>query len=126
MFFVSSRRRHTRCALVTVVQTFARPISTGPDEVLDIQVALLRNHMGEERVARNVEREPKEGVSRALIRSEERRVGEEGVSTCSSRWSPYHYKKKLVRSLYQRISYYNTYHKTQLTSNKKRYTHKNM
>src|SRR3546814_18816614 len=28
------------------------------------------------------------------IRSEERRVGTEGVSTCSSRWSPFHQKKK--------------------------------
>src|SRR3546814_15580022 len=27
-------------------------------------------------------------------RSEERRVGEEGVSTCRSRWSPYQQKKK--------------------------------
>src|SRR3546814_13677018 len=27
-------------------------------------------------------------------RSEERRVGKEGVSTCRSRWSPYHKKKK--------------------------------
>src|SRR3546814_17133769 len=26
----------------------------------------------------------------ALLRSEERRVGKECVSTCSSRWSPYH------------------------------------
>src|SRR3546814_17857246 len=30
----------------------------------------------------------------SLKRSEERRVGKEYVSTCSSRWSPYHYKKK--------------------------------
>src|SRR3546814_11414746 len=29
-----------------------------------------------------------------LDRSEARRVGKEGVSTCRSRWSPYHYKKK--------------------------------
>src|SRR3546814_18216047 len=29
-----------------------------------------------------------------LRRSEERRVGKECVSTCRSRWSPYHYKKK--------------------------------
>src|SRR3546814_18953278 len=29
-----------------------------------------------------------------ITRSEERRVGEEGVSTCRSRWSPYNYKKK--------------------------------
>src|SRR3546814_18331006 len=28
------------------------------------------------------------------VRSEERRVGKECVSTCSSRWSPYHSKKK--------------------------------
>src|SRR3546814_1631926 len=28
-------------------------------------------------------------------RSEERRLGKECVSTCRSRWSPYHYKKKL-------------------------------
>src|SRR3546814_18623805 len=27
-------------------------------------------------------------------RSDERRVGKECVSTCRSRWSPYHYKKK--------------------------------
>src|SRR3546814_19219489 len=30
-------------------------------------------------------------------RSEESRVGKEGVSTCRSRWSPYHYKKKHIR-----------------------------
>src|SRR3546814_2119334 len=29
-------------------------------------------------------------ISLALIRSEERRVGKECVSTCRSRWSPYH------------------------------------
>src|SRR3546814_13624178 len=28
------------------------------------------------------------------VRSEERRVGKEWVSTCRSRWSAYHYKKK--------------------------------
>src|SRR3546814_10824237 len=31
-FFFSSRRRHTRCALVTGVQTCALPISTEPRE----------------------------------------------------------------------------------------------
>src|SRR3546814_12573137 len=30
----------------------------------------------------------------AAVRSEERRVGKECVSTCRSRWSLYHYKKK--------------------------------
>src|SRR3546814_14998003 len=28
----------------------------------------------------------------AILRSEELRVGQEGVSTCRSRWSPHHYK----------------------------------
>src|SRR3546814_17186949 len=32
------------------------------------------------------------------VRSEERRVGKECVSTCRSRWSPYHYKKKKNRN----------------------------
>src|SRR3546814_16859522 len=32
-------------------------------------------------------------------RSEERRVGKEGVSTCSSRWSPFHYKKKELKTI---------------------------
>src|SRR3546814_2022184 len=36
-FFFSSRRRHTRCALVTGVQTCALPICLGPD------IALARN-----------------------------------------------------------------------------------
>src|SRR3546814_14013802 len=33
-------------------------------------------------------------------RSEERRVGKECVSTCRSRWSPYHYKKTKRHELY--------------------------
>src|SRR3546814_13386103 len=32
------------------------------------------------------------------VRSEERRVGKECVSTCRSRWSPYPYKKKIHRT----------------------------
>src|SRR3546814_1001587 len=35
MFFFSSRRRHTRCALVTGVQTCALPISRGQLRVVD-------------------------------------------------------------------------------------------
>src|SRR3546814_17923135 len=34
------------------------------------------------------------GRDEAATRSEERRVGKECVSTCRSRWSLYHYKKK--------------------------------
>src|SRR3546814_12059713 len=38
-------------------------------------------------------------TGRYRCRSEERRVGTECVSTCRSRWSPYHYKKKLATHL---------------------------
>src|SRR3546814_16072223 len=34
----------------------------------------------------------------AIVRSEERRVGKECVSTCKSRWSPYHYNKKHINT----------------------------
>src|SRR3546814_9593531 len=37
-------------------------------------------------------REVQSGIEQ-LARSEERRVGKECVSTCRSRWSPYHYKQ---------------------------------
>src|SRR3546814_11916734 len=37
---------------------------------------------------------PVGAVARNVARSEERRVGKECVSTCRSRWSPYHYKQK--------------------------------
>src|SRR3546814_6032743 len=78
-FFFSSRRRHTRCALVTGVQTCALPISHDDAlQLLDIAVA----------------REPRHAASHyfrgTMQRSEERRVGKECVSTCRSRWSPYH------------------------------------
>src|SRR3546814_13143299 len=33
----------------------------------------------------------------ADVRSEERSVGKECVSTCRSRWSPYHEKKKILK-----------------------------
>src|SRR3546814_17533787 len=33
------------------------------------------------------------------MRSEERRVGKECVSTCRSRWSQYHYTKKTIKLL---------------------------
>src|SRR3546814_19249566 len=38
-------------------------------------------------------------------RSEERRVGKECVSTCRSRWSPHHSKKKHMKTLQNRISH---------------------
>src|SRR3546814_12969127 len=41
------------------------------------------------------------------FRSEERRVGKECVSTCRSRWTPYHYKKTI--QLHSHIATLHTY-----------------
>src|SRR3546814_7984240 len=75
-FFFSSRRRHTRCALVTGVQTCALPIS--PPMPLPSHTRCTRaDSFGK-------------ALTSHTLRSEERRVGKECVSTCRSRWSPYH------------------------------------
>src|SRR3546814_4878082 len=99
-FFFSSRRRHTRCALVTGVQTCALPISAGKTAVILAEaqvVAHAQLFIGVETADEPVELAVegfalqaqflREGVELA-IRSEERRVGKACVSTCRSRWSP--------------------------------------
>src|SRR3546814_2352279 len=91
VFFFSSRRRHTRCALVTGVQTCALPISKG-DAVIDYpDTAEWREAAREDHPADEAGRPAHSFVT--LVRkkrSEERRVGKECVSTCRSRWSPNH------------------------------------
>src|SRR3546814_9148629 len=109
-FFFSSRRRHTRCALVTGVQTCALPISVSmphwPESVMMVletadnngQAVLMthrhphpctdpHHHVDDaDAFVREVER----ACAERGLSSEERRVGKECVSTCRSRWSPYH------------------------------------
>src|SRR3546814_7746908 len=81
-FFFSSRRRHTRCALVTGVQTCALPI---------FHCFKYRGLFRGLAAAADRDFRFKNLVSLvADARSEERRVGKECVSTCRSRWSPYH------------------------------------
>src|SRR3546814_3132135 len=88
-FFFSSRRRHTRCALVTGVQTCALPILAvvardEHDIVQGIEDPDATFLIG-------VQWHPEFLIfNRGQQRSEERRVGKECVSTCRSRWSPYH------------------------------------
>src|SRR3546814_1679921 len=106
IFFFSSRRRHTRCALVTGVQTCALPISQhrGFKSHSFLQNRLLRrDKLRMDRpssAARSMRRRRLEqtwmggrAAYRTVLerqRSEERRVGKECVSTCRSRWSLYH------------------------------------
>src|SRR3546814_9928282 len=109
--FFASRRRHTRCALVTGVQTGALPI----DAERPLMAVMLAHRLGDglaaghhvlRRIADDVAAiEPHDrpdvgqyGTHRpaaaAVPRSEERRVGKECVSTVRYRWSRYHLKKK--------------------------------
>src|SRR3546814_20883041 len=104
---LSSRRRHTRCALVTGVQTCALPIYFAPEgqaaaaTVTGRPIAQDRTKPAsfEEISARSARLKVMQEFKDLVLfdteshRSEERRVGKECVSTCSSRWSPYHYKK---------------------------------
>src|SRR3546814_14869413 len=54
-------------------------------------------------------------------RSEERRVGKECVSTCRSRWSPYHKKHKLINTQHATLRYQNIILKDNSTLHKPQY-----
>src|SRR3546814_5931553 len=94
-FFFSSRRRHTRCALVTGVQTCALPIYPAAlrDRLDELRPAAGRaqlfSELGDEHVD-DLGLRLVVGAAIEMLRSEERRVGKECVSTCRSRWSQYH------------------------------------
>src|SRR3546814_5618921 len=101
--FFSSRRRHTRCALVTGVQTCALPIFLGDVErtgfTVDFDVYHVNTPRSESLVeergpprrprSRSCAARPRENLGR-MRRSEERRVGKACCSTCRSRWLPVH------------------------------------
>src|SRR3546814_7027085 len=100
VFFFSSRRRHTRCALVTGVQTCALPISLRCI-VEDMIYAFYRREFPCVTDTTTSSTSTSSACYAAASagpfyqqqpshRSEERRVGKECVSTCRSRWSPYH------------------------------------
>src|SRR3546814_11825005 len=110
-FFFSSRRRHTRCALVTGVQTCALPISEGAHlthgdhriaglgelngelDVHDYLAFVSAPHLKErllQSYSKTVQHRAPQIGAESTRRSEERRVGKACVSTCRSRWSPYH------------------------------------
>src|SRR3546814_5486106 len=109
IFFFSSRRRHTRCALVTGVQTCALPIwprscwlvPSSPRSAEDTHhkgqpgppATLTRREFafcGYAECEFTTGQRWEFGGGGKSSRSEERRVGKECVSTCRYRWSPYH------------------------------------
>src|SRR3546814_5477747 len=92
LFFVSSRRRHTRCALVTGVQTCALPIYRPglgtPACTDDVGAVVLEVGVADWTLDDNADSRTDswafgDKIGRASCR-------ERGVSTCRSRWSPYH------------------------------------
>src|SRR3546814_10622456 len=85
-FFFSSRRRHTRCALVTGVQTCALPIYSFTFSIGENSYKFTNEDMFGGICEKIVNAE----ILGCVFRSEERRVGKECVSTCRSRWSPSH------------------------------------
>src|SRR3546814_18703133 len=98
-FFLSSRRRHARCALVTGVQTCALPIFHALFHESPVEFVVAVHGEGPPQAARSAgsgrwsERTVGPAarmISRAESRSEERRAGKERVSTGRSRWAPYH------------------------------------
>src|SRR3546814_18777658 len=109
--FFSSIRLHTRCALVTGVQTCALPIFFFSKQ--QPAAALVHGAPARFTASCNSSQLLTHPRSRAFslaasqarvlnslnVRSEERRVGKECVRTCRSRWSPSHYKKKEEHSL---------------------------
>src|SRR3546814_3198473 len=93
--FVSSRRRHTRCALVTGVQTCALPISRWDWDEVERNPFWTPDATAAAQWEDYLDGVRKAGSSAGAVievvasgRSEERRVGKACVSTCRSRWSP--------------------------------------
>src|SRR3546814_6056483 len=101
LVFFSSRRRHTRCALVTGVQTCALPICPANEQIAagkadrhgtGHQLATDGGNGSRAGAGAASLRQPRTAFpyDQADVRSEERRVGKECVSTCEFGWSPYH------------------------------------
>src|SRR3546814_9716080 len=97
LFFFSSRRRHTRCALVTGVQTCALPIYAR-SKLHGAEYKFSRYHgrttgthaCMSEIYTRQLTASYASLPNVSAKRSEERRVGKECVSTSRDRWQQYH------------------------------------
>src|SRR3546814_276640 len=113
-FFFSSRRRHTRCALVTGVQTCALPIYPAPELVFSmaLQAPVLRRS-----AVMRKERRQHVGIfhhaktlgmvaqfhevirGRCGGRGEPERDGQTGIASCRERAGQYLYKSADIESI---------------------------
>src|SRR3546814_13573155 len=74
-------------------------IGVGADSPLCANRYVSRLPVNSGAKSKNAKDKGSAGKEEAAGRSEERRVGKEGVSTCRSRWSPYNYKKKTTEKM---------------------------
>src|SRR3546814_19083419 len=65
-------------------------LTKGRPELTDLEPAAGFGRVEVLALVARVESQSEHPIAEAIVRSEERRVGKECVSTCSSRWSPYH------------------------------------
>src|SRR3546814_14992666 len=124
-FLYTSRGRHTRCALVTGVQTCALPIFGKRLGLPQRLVTILEGEgLVNDATALVMLRSSVAAIAGAISfwgaigdfayavvgaiflgRSEQRRVGKEWVSRCRSRWAADHYKKNNNIALYLYLHY---------------------
>src|SRR3546814_15651521 len=71
---------------------------------LDVPIGKLKELGKQGKLTPGVIADALEKEADRIDRSEERRGGKECVSTCRSRWSPYHYKKKTNTDIVNKIA----------------------
>src|SRR3546814_7822185 len=99
--FFAGRRRHTSCALGTGVQTCALPIYANfAGEVTAVLLENMQRAGMDNQIAWMLDaaHAGSHGAKQLHERSDERRVGQECVRTCRSRWSPYHSTQKTMNN----------------------------
>src|SRR3546814_14429480 len=96
----------TADALVERLAPKVRTLKIGPGTDVEAEMGPLVTREHADKVQGYIDAGVAEGAELVVdgrgLRSEERRVGKECVSTCRSRWSPYHSKKKERSDEYQR------------------------
>src|SRR3546814_18977578 len=111
---ISSKRRHTICALGTGFQTCALPISCVEQRPRQLAQRLWQDRLESQTQMLGKARRSAAGADcdqqgiavqnagggkiaqNGPVRSEERREGKEGVRTGRPRWAPYHDKKQIL------------------------------
>src|SRR3546814_14092390 len=90
LFLFLMIRRPPRSTRTDTLFPYTTLFRSRPRRGLRVLLALDDDHRARRIPPRHVAGAVQQLVERGIGRSEERRVGKECVSTCRSRWSPYH------------------------------------